>query len=105
MLPADRRAMRLGVSRISAPPSGPVCRPCRRRLYAFRSDLFGAVLVLFGLVAKNTSLARVMMMSLHLVNTLLLLMSLALTAWWGSGAPRFTFRRQGRLGDGDGHSA
>jgi len=47
----------------------------------------GAALVLFRLVADNASMARAMFMSVHLVNTFLLLASLALTAWWLSGRP------------------
>lgn len=46
--------------------------------------LVGAGLVLFGLVGENDSLARAWMMAFHLVNTFLLLASLALTAWWSS---------------------
>ena len=58
----------------------------------------GAVLVKFGLVAGNESVARAIVMSLHLLNTFLLLMSLALAAWWSGGAPAFSFRKQGTLG-------
>jgi heme A synthase len=52
--------------------------------------LIGAVLVKKGLVADNDSLHRAWVMSLHLINTFLLLMWLALTAWWAAGreAPR-----------------
>jgi cytochrome c oxidase assembly protein subunit 15 len=44
--------------------------------------LLGAALVLFGWVAKDTSVGRGWAMPLHLVNTFLLLASLALTAAW-----------------------
>ena len=44
--------------------------------------LIGAVLVRKGLVANNDSIARAVVMSVHLVNTFLLLTSLTLTAWW-----------------------
>jgi heme A synthase len=47
--------------------------------------LLGAGLVLFALVAKNQSLTRAFSVSLHLVNTFLLLASTAVTAWWASG--------------------
>jgi len=47
----------------------------------------GAALVLFSLVADNASIARAMFMSVHLVNTFLLLGALTLTAWWASGGP------------------
>lgn len=45
----------------------------------------GAGIVLFSLVADNASIARAMFMSVHLVNTFLLLAALTLTAWWASG--------------------
>ena len=48
----------------------------------------GAGLVLFELVADNATMARAMFMAVHLLNTFLLLGSLALTAWWLSRAPR-----------------
>ncbi|HSC25800.1 MAG TPA: COX15/CtaA family protein [Vicinamibacterales bacterium] len=42
----------------------------------------GAGLVLFELVADDASAARAMFMSTHLLNTFMLLGSIALTAWW-----------------------
>jgi heme A synthase len=47
--------------------------------------LIGAGLVLFGLVAHDESLRRVVSICLHLTNTFLLLGTTALTAWWASG--------------------
>lgn len=47
--------------------------------------LLGAGLVLFELVAYNTSTTRAVVGALHLINTFLLLGALALTAWWASG--------------------
>lgn len=44
--------------------------------------LLGAVLVLRGYVQDNISTARVIMQSIHFTNTLLLMASLTLTAWW-----------------------
>ncbi len=44
--------------------------------------LIGAGLVLKELVADNDSVARAMVISLHLVNTLLLTGAASLTAWW-----------------------
>ncbi len=41
-------------------------------------------LVLFELVAENTSLTRAFSMMVHLVNTYLLLGALTLTAWWAA---------------------
>jgi heme A synthase len=57
--------------------------------------LIGALLVLFELVAHDASLKRALSMSLHLVNTFLLLASTALAAWWASGgaAPRWRGQR------------
>ncbi len=46
--------------------------------------LIGAGLVLFELVAQNSSTARAVIIALHLGNTFLLLGALALTAWWTS---------------------
>lgn len=45
----------------------------------------GAGLVLFELVAENESSARAWAMGVHLINTLLLLGVITLTAWYGSG--------------------
>lgn len=59
--------------------------------------LLGAALVLFELVAMNTSANRAIMMALHLVNTFLLLGALTLTAWWASGGAPVALRGQGRL--------
>ncbi|HEX5581413.1 MAG TPA: COX15/CtaA family protein, partial [Gemmatimonadaceae bacterium] len=50
--------------------------------------LVGAGLVLFELVADNDSLARAVVLGIHLVNTFFLLGFLALTAWYASGARR-----------------
>ena len=47
--------------------------------------LVGAGLVLWGLVATDTSVARVYVLGVHLVNTFLLIACLALTAWWADG--------------------
>ncbi|WGL61517.1 COX15/CtaA family protein [Pigmentibacter sp. JX0631] len=47
--------------------------------------LLGAGLVIFGLVAANSSILRTVVMSLHLVATFILIASIALTAAWSSG--------------------
>jgi heme A synthase len=47
--------------------------------------LLGASLVLFGWVDDDVSGARMIVVPLHLTNTFMLLGSLAVTAWWGSG--------------------
>lgn len=54
-------------------------------LFVIIEALLGAGLVKFGLVNKNDSVARAVVMSLHLINTLTLTAALALTAWWASG--------------------
>lgn len=57
--------------------------------------LVGAGLVLFGWVADDQSIGRVISISVHLVNTFLLLAALTLTAWWASGGERLVLRGQG----------
>ncbi len=47
-------------------------------------SLVGASLVLFGWVARDTSTARAVVIALHQANTMLLLGSLTLTAWWAT---------------------
>lgn len=59
--------------------------------------LLGAGLVLFEHVAQNKSNMRAVSMSLHLINTFLLLAVIALTAWWASGGKAISFRKQGVL--------
>lgn len=59
--------------------------------------LLGAGLVLFGLVADNSSVIRALVMSLHLVGTFILIASLALTAAWSSGFGIAKFNTQGKV--------
>jgi heme A synthase len=54
--------------------------------------LIGAMIVLAEWVAGDTSLARVVAVPLHLVNTLFLLAALSLTAFWLSGGRRLSTR-------------
>jgi heme A synthase len=54
--------------------------------------LVGAGLVLFELVAENDSIARALAISVHLLNTFLLLASITLTAWWASGGRPLNLR-------------
>lgn len=49
--------------------------------------LLGASLVVFGWVAQDASVGRMIVVPLHLINTYLLLAALTLTAWWSSGNP------------------
>ncbi len=55
--------------------------------------LIGASLVLFGWVGMDQSTQRVSSVSLHLVNTFLLLGALTLTAWWASGGKAIGWRQ------------
>ncbi len=63
-------------------------------IFMITESLVGASLVLFELVAYNPSMLRAAVMAVHLLNTFLLLASIALTAWWASGypAPRLLWR-------------
>lgn len=60
-------------------------------------SLVGAGLVLFRLVGQDASLARAFVAPVHLLNTLLLIGSLALTAWWASGGALLRWRGQGAV--------
>ncbi len=51
-------------------------------------SLAGASLVIFHWVAGDTSVARVIMMGIHLLNTHLLIGAILLTAWWSSREDR-----------------
>jgi heme A synthase len=57
--------------------------------------LVGASLVLFGWVGDDDSVARAISISVHLVNTFLLLGFLTLTAWYASGGKPFTWKGGG----------
>jgi heme A synthase len=54
----------------------------------------GAGLVLFEMVAENKSMARALWMSAHLINTFLLVGTLALMAWMATTGRRFDIRSQ-----------
>lgn len=60
--------------------------------------LVGAGLVLFQLVAENSSIARAVTISIHLFNTFLLLASLSLTAWWSNKGEALAMRKGGAIG-------
>jgi heme A synthase len=62
--------------------------------------LLGAGLVLFKFVGTDASVGRVIYLSAHLINTLLMLAAMALTAWWASGhhAIRFPNTRSKAVG-------
>lgn len=77
--------------------------PVRRTAHAamgliVTEALVGAGLVLFEMVARNTSIARGWWISAHLVNTFLLLAALALTASLASGARAPHLRGSGLTG-------
>jgi cytochrome c oxidase assembly protein subunit 15 len=76
---------------------GPGSRVRRMALTSFvfliTEALLGAGLVLFNYVDKDASVGRAFYLSLHLVNTLLLLGALVLTAWFSSGEDRMPARR------------
>ena len=76
--------------------------PVRKALIAsaffiITEALLGASLVLFGWVTTNVSVGRAAAMALHLLNTFLLIGSLALTAWWAAGRKDITLRHKGAL--------
>ena len=54
-------------------------------VFIITESLVGAGLVLFGWVADNASKGRALVVSIHLINTFLLMASIAVTAWWASG--------------------
>ncbi len=64
-------------------------------IFIITEALVGAGLVLFELVARNTSMERVYSMAIHLINTFLLLAALTLTGWWSSGRPMISFKSKG----------
>ncbi len=57
--------------------------------------LIGAGLVLLRLVADDASVARAFYLSLHLVNTFVLVAVLGLTAWWASGGRALSLKGEG----------
>ena len=64
---------------------GAVRRAAAASVFFILSEaLLGAGLVLLRYVGENASAGRAMYLSAHLVNTLLMLGAIALTAWWGS---------------------
>jgi heme A synthase len=65
-------------------------------LFILTEALIGAGLVLFRLVAHDDSIARAVYLSVHLINTFLLLAALALTAWFSSNGKLFSFKEQAR---------
>ncbi|HEX8338262.1 MAG TPA: COX15/CtaA family protein [Pyrinomonadaceae bacterium] len=71
-------------------------------LFIVTESLIGAGLVLLRLVGENASVTRAVYLSVHLVNTFLLVAALALTAWWAARGeaerPRLVEFLRGRVG-------
>ncbi|HJS28212.1 MAG TPA: COX15/CtaA family protein [Anaerolineales bacterium] len=67
-------------------------------IFLLIESLIGAGLVRFELVAQNSSPLRALAVSIHLTNTLFLLGSLTLTAWWLSGGGRIRLTGNGSKG-------
>lgn len=93
-------AVALCVWGVRAHPKG---HPVRRAavlslVFMVTEALVGAGLVLFQMVAQNTSIARAWWMAAHLLNTFLLVGAQALTAWWAGGRARVVVRGQGLAG-------
>ncbi len=65
-------------------------------VFILTEALLGAGLVLFRLVAGDTSMMRAWAHGLHLINTFALVAVLTLSAWWGYG--RGTLSTKGRRG-------
>lgn len=62
-------------------------------VFLITEALLGAGLVLFNYVDKDQSVGRAFYLSLHLINTLLLLGALVLTAWFSRGVEQTSARR------------
>ncbi|GIW26442.1 MAG: hypothetical protein KatS3mg069_2709 [Meiothermus sp.] len=68
-------------------------------LFMITESLVGAGLVLFRLVGEDASVARAVVAPIHLINTLFLIGSLTLTAWWSNHPEhRPVWRGQGLVG-------
>lgn len=61
--------------------------------------LLGAALVLFGWVNQDRSTERTIAMSVHLVNTNLLVASILLVVYWAFGGRPIRYRNQGAIGN------
>jgi heme A synthase len=66
-------------------------------LFIIFEALIGAGIVLAELVDRDDSIARSVIIAIHLVNTLMLTGSAALAAWWGSGGSVPDLKRDSRL--------
>lgn len=66
-------------------------------LFTLVEAWIGRHLVMAQLVGSDQSMARAVWMSIHLVNTFLLLAAATLTAWWGGGGRALQLRGQGAM--------
>jgi len=62
-------------------------------VFMLAEALLGAGLVIFGLVENNDSVARALVMCMHLINTLALLGFMGLTAWWSAHPGRLDLHK------------
>lgn len=66
-------------------------------LFVVIEGLIGAGLVLTGNTAETLTPARPLWMAGHLINTLILLAFLTMTAWYASGGRRFDFKAERKI--------
>ncbi len=66
-------------------------------VFMLAEALVGAGIVLNELVADDSSMARAIVMTVHLLNTFGLLAACTLTTVWAQGQPRFELRRSPRV--------
>lgn len=66
-------------------------------VFVIFEGLLGAGLVLTGNTAETLTFARPFWMAAHLINTLVLLMFLTLTAWFASGGARLSFKVEPKI--------
>jgi heme A synthase len=66
-------------------------------LFVLTEGALGASLVIYEKTAQDKSTARVVVLSVHLINTFLLVACIALTAWWASGGKRPRWKPAGNV--------
>lgn len=80
--PTDKRVLRMAVASF---------------VFVVIEGLLGAGLVLTGNTAENLTAARPFWMAAHLINTLILLTFMTLTAWYASGGKPLNFRIEAKV--------
>jgi len=89
-------AMAVWAFRAFAP--GPVRRAAATSVFLILTEaLLGAGLVLLRYVGEDASVGRAIYLSAHLINTLLMLGAIALTAQWASTEPTLRWTRDGAV--------